>query len=299
MKKFLKFFCVIALICSSELSLSQTNCNQVSTNFYELYTPNTTEAVLILFGGYPENSADIRREFPITELALKNNIAVAYLNYSGRLWLEENEKVDLSESIHDLFKSNDLPIEKVIFGGFSSGGNMALLIADYLIENSKKIKPAGVFSIDSPIDLIGLYKSAEKTIEKDYSEPAVQEAKWIISTLDQNFGKPEENIQKYEAHSVYTSKTERMNNLENLKTIPMRLYAEPDLNWWKENRNADPDQMNAYYLKKLSEKLKNSGFKQVTYITTQHKGYRANGSRHPHSWSIVDKTELLEWILKP
>ena len=79
----------------------------------------------------------------------------------------------------------------------------------------------------------------------------------------------------------------------------MRLYAEPDLNWWKENRNADPDQINAYYLKKLSEKLKNSGFKQVNYITTQHKGYRANGSRHPHSWSIVDKTELLEWILKP
>lgn len=56
--------------------------------------------------------------------------------------------------------------------------------------------------------------------------------------------------------------------------------------------------MNAYYIKKLSESLKNSGFGKVEYITTENKGYRENGKKHPHSWSIVDKNELIKWILK-
>ena len=61
---------------------------------------------------------------------------------------------------------------------------------------------------------------------------------------------------------------------------------------------ADYDQMNAYYIKRLSESLKKSGFSRVEYIPTENKGYRANGERHPHSWSIVDKKELIKWIME-
>ncbi|CAL65832.1 hypothetical protein [Christiangramia forsetii] len=301
MKKLLKFFSVITLIFSSTLSIAQTNGtekNRISTDFYELYRPNTTEVVLVLFGGYPENAEDIEREFAITNLANKKNIAVAYLNYSGKLWLEENDKIELAESINELFKSNNLPTKKIYFGGFSSGGNMALLISNFLIENSNKIKPTGVFIVDSPIDLAALYQSAEKNIKSNFSEPAVQEAKWIISNLNENFGEPDNNLLKYEKYSVFTSLTNEINNLKDLKNTKIRFYTEPDTLWWKKNRKADYDQMNAYYIKKLSEKLKNSGFDQIEYIPTENKGYRANGERHPHSWSIVDKEELLQWMLE-
>jgi len=301
MKKLLKFFSFITLIFSSTLSIAQTNeteKNHISTDFYELYKPNTTEVVLVLFGGYPENAEDIEREFAITNLANKKKIAVAYLNYSGKLWLEENDKIELAESINELFKSNNLPTKKIYFGGFSSGGNMALLTSNFLIENSNKIEPTGVFVVDSPIDLAGLYQSAEKNIKSNFSEPAVQEAKWIISTLNENFGEPDSNLSKYEKYSVFTSRTNQINNLKDLKSTQIRFYTEPDTLWWKKNRKADYDQMNAYYLEKLSEKLKNSGFNQVDYIPTENKGFRANGDRHPHSWSIVDKEELLQWMLE-
>ncbi len=302
MKKLLKFSCIIALIFFSTLCIAQKNdtkINHISSDFYELYTPDTTEVVMILFGGYPENAEDIEREFAINEIANNKNIAVAYLNYSRKLWLEENEKIELAESLHELFKSNNLPTKKIYFGGFSSGGNMALLISDFLIENSKyNIEPTGVFIVDSPIDLLALYQSAEKNIKSNFSEPSVQEAKWIITTLNENFGEPENNVSKYEKYSVYTSRTNQINNLKNLKRTQIRFYTEPDKLWWKENRKADDDQMNSYYIKKLSESLENSGFNKVEYIPTENKGYRANGERHPHSWSIVDKKELLQWMLE-
>jgi hypothetical protein len=43
--------------------------------------------------------------------------------------------------------------------------------------------------------------------------------------------------------------------------------------------------------------LKKDGFKHVELITTENKGYRANGQRHPHSWSIVDGKDLIKWML--
>lgn len=61
---------------------------------------------------------------------------------------------------------------------------------------------------------------------------------------------------------------------------------------------ADYEQMNAYYIKNLSEKLNDSEFKSVEYIPTKDKGYRANGERHPHSWTIVDINDLINWMLK-
>jgi len=301
MKKLLKFSCIITLIFFSNFSIAQKNeiaKNHKSSDFYELYKPDTTEAVLVLFGGYPETAEDIKREFAINELANEKNVAVVYLNYSGKLWLEENEKIELAESINKLFKSNELPITKVFLGGFSSGGNMALLISDFLIENSSSIEPEGVFIVDSPIDLLALYNSAEKNIKSNYSQPAIQEAKWIIKTLNENFGEPVKNLDQYENYSVFTSKTDNINNLKKLENTRIRFYTEPDIQWWKENRKADYDQMNANFIEKLSQNLKDAGFDQVEYIPTENKGYRANGERHPHSWSIVDKEDLLQWMLE-
>jgi len=28
------------------------------------------------------------------------------------------------------------------------------------------------------------------------------------------------------------------------------------------------------------------------------KGYRADGTRHPHSWSIVDEKKMIDWFLE-
>ena len=59
----------------------------------------------------------------------------------------------------------------------------------------------------------------------------------------------------------------------------------------------DYEQMNAFHLERLSEFLMAKGYDNVELITTEDKGYRADGSRNPHSWSIVDQDGLLQWIL--
>jgi thioredoxin-related protein len=263
---------------------------------YELSKPTDTKAVLVLFGSYPEKAKDIRREFKILENAMENGIAVVYMNYNQKLWLEENENIKLAEQLQNIFEENNLPKTKTYLGGFSSGGNVALLISDFLTEQNFEMAPKGVFAVDSPIDLIALYKSSEKNVERNFSELSIQESTWLLETLGKKFGDPHNHISSYENYSIYTSETDNFDNIQNLKNVKIRLYSEPDTLWWQQNRMADFDQMNAYYLERLSKLLKKSSFKRVEYIATENQGYRANGERHPHSWSIVDKKGLIEWI---
>jgi hypothetical protein len=41
-----------------------------------------------------------------------------------------------------------------------------------------------------------------------------------------------------------------------------------------------------------------NGNKNAEVIITQKKGGRLNGNKHPHSWSIMDTNDTMEWIMK-
>ncbi|MCH2045261.1 MAG: hypothetical protein MK212_14185 [Saprospiraceae bacterium] len=285
---------------STETSTSvKAEFREIKQETYELTKPTENIAkVLVLFGGFPEKPEDIKREFNILDLAKQNSIAVVYMNYNQKLWLAETEKQKLAQQLQTIFTDHQLPTDDIYIGGFSSGGNVSLLISAYLVANkSFGLVPKGVFLVDSPIDLVALYRSSEKNLMRNFSEVSVQESTWIIETLEKAFGDPHEQLSTYEQYAVYTSVTDNIDNLKNLKDLKIRFYTEPDTTWWKTNRKADYDQMNAFYIKKLSESLKASGFNQLAYIPTKNKGFRANGDRHPHSWSIVDKSQLVQWIM--
>lgn len=287
----------------SEKEKSKSEKNEfieIKKDDYELYLPNNkVKAVLILFGGFPEVAEDIKREFKILDLARKNNIAVILSNFNQKLWLEESEKLKLAKSLQNAVVENQLPSDNIFIGGFSSGGVVSLLISNFIIGIKQlHIAPKGVFIVDSPIDLVALYEASEKNIEQNFSELSIQESTWLIETLKSNFGNPKDDIKKYEDKAVFTYSTDNISNLTKLKKTKIRLYTEPDTIWWKENRMVDYEQMNAYYIEKLYESLKRKGFENVEYIPTKNKGYRANGERHPHSWTIVDKSDLINWMLK-
>lgn len=284
---------------TSTKNTEEITYQEISNPHYKLYKPSSNiNAVLILFGGYPEVAEDIKREFKILESAKNNNIAVVFSNYNQKLWLDENEKKSLAKSIQAIFTDNQLPKNNIYLGGFSSGGVITSLIGNYLTDKKEfKLVPKGIFLVDSPIDLAQLYSNAEKNIQRNFSKPSVQEGLWLVDVLSKRFGNPNDNNDEYEKHSVFSLKTGKTNNLKHLKNTKIRMYTEPDTLWWKENRMINYEQTNAYLIKKLSKKLKEESFKKVEYIPTKNKGYRANGQRHPHSWAIVDINNLTNWIL--
>ena len=298
----IKYFSLLVFILLTSLGCQIQERNSIifeKEHYHILKPTNKADAVLFLFGGYPETPKQIQQEFDIKSLAVSHNVTVIYMNYNMKLWLETEDKKLLSKRMSSIIKENKLASKNIFIGGFSSGGNVAFLIGNYLSENIVLgFKPKGIFLIDSPIDLVALYKSSVKNIVRDFSDVSVNESTHLIETLSSRFGNPTDGFKNYEQHSVFTSLTDNIKNLAYLKNTKIRLYTEPDYEWWKTNRRSDPDQLNAFYIQKLSSILKENNFENVEYIPTEDKGFRSNGVRHPHSWSIVEKEEFMKWLVE-
>ncbi|QHT67294.1 hypothetical protein GXP67_11935 [Rhodocytophaga rosea] len=277
--------------------LAQTPYHTRYHEKYELILPKgKIHGILILFPGFGENPAGIQSEFKIVDPAIKQGFAIALMKNNQQLWLQEEEKSQLSSLLQQVVKENDIKNNNVYIGGFSSGGNVALLLSNYLMKQETAVKPKGGFIIDSPVDLLKLYENAQKNVARNFSQVSVGESKMLVDLLETNFGKPENGIAKYEKHSVYTTRTSNINNVSQLKNVKIRLYTEPDTLWWKQNRGNDYEETNAYVIKSLSAHLSKKFGHTVEYIPTQNRGYRMNGARHPHSWSIVEVDALLKWM---
>ncbi|MBZ9629693.1 hypothetical protein LB465_02795 [Salegentibacter sp. LM13S] len=302
MKKLTNNFSLILIFFSTIIIHSQENKvqkNLISTEKYNLYKPDSSEAVILLFGGFPESAADIENAFPITDYATNENIAVAYLNFNRKIWLKEEEKVQLANDIQEMITVNNLPSDKIYIGGMSSGGSIALLIGNFLSQNSDyDLDPLGIFAIDSPVDLAALYRISEQNIKNNFSQEAVGESSFMLQYFNAQLGNPDKEIAPYEQYSTFTYETQNFQNLKDLKNTKIRFYTEPDKDWWKENMGINYEQMNAFHLKRLSDFLISEDYNNVELITTEGKGYREDGTRNPHSWSIVDKEELIQWVLK-
>lgn len=74
--------------------------------------------------------------------------------------------------------------------------------------------------------------------------------------------------------------------------------TEPDILWWMEERGKDYYDINSFDLAAFINDLRLEGNKDARLVVTTGKGYRENGTRHPHSWSIVDIDELVIWCLE-
>lgn len=271
----------------------------VTTETYELIKTVNSKALLIVFPGGGTTSKETRENFKIVEDATNNNISVLLMNFNRHLWVDSEERKDLSTEILKIIEKNDLKTNKIFIGGMSIGGTVAITLSKHLTQINSQIKPKGVFVIDSPIDLYALYESSQKDVErKDFPAERLEEPKFIIDYFEDEFGDGDSLLTNIQKVSPITLKTENIYNIKDLKNTKLRFYTEPDTLWWKENRQTDFESTNAYTLQKTSEILKNNNWNNFQLIQTDNKGYRLDGERHPHSWSIVDTDELIGWILK-
>lgn len=269
----------------------------ITTEEYVLYKAKNTQATLVLYPGGGTNAAYTKEEFDIINLASAHNISVMMMNFNRHIWIDEAKTTELAQALEKAVTTNALEAKKLFIGGMSIGGNVSLTLANYLHKKNAAIAPQGVFIIDSPIDLYALYENALKdTANPDFDEQRLAEPKWIVNTFEEAFTK-DALLEKIQAVSPFVHKNDYI-GVPQLNNTKLRLYTEPDADWWMANRQTDYENTNAYAIQQIAKILEEKEWEKIELIETENKGYRSNGERHPHSWSIVDQHELIQWILE-
>ena len=270
--------------------------------YYALYPKATIEGALILFPSTWESAENvINNNIDLIKIAHKENLLLIIPSINYNVCLDETSMSFLNSAFKHMIDKYTPPIDKIVLGGFSLGGMNAIRYTEmaYTKGEITLFKPAAVYGVDPPLDLERLYTSFERILEKNFSKPAMQEANDYINKMNLKFGGSPDNFREtYVKYSMYSKSKKDGGNAKYLVNVPVRIYCDPDIEWQLNNRRMDYYDMNALDQTAMINYLLLSGNTKAEFINAVGKGYRLDGRRHPHSWSLVEPEDCINWILK-
>jgi len=281
--------------------------------YYALVPEGKVKGVLVLFpstGEGVENVISCNKK--LMQKCYDNNILTVAIasNYNKGLESDPNSMHFFNTVFTEVIAKYNAPSDKFILSGLSLGGENALQYTE--ISRSAKfdtsIKPLAAIGVDPPVDMANLYRGAKDEIAKYMRDsinitPAKQQALDEDNFLMDYFhslygGSPEEYPQKYIDGSQFSLDQADGGNAKYLLDVPVRIYTDPDILWQMKNKSRSYYNMNCADQSAMINFLQMNGNTRAEFIPALGKGYRLDGTRHPHSWSIVDADECTEWMLK-
>lgn len=254
--------------------------------------------VLVLLAGFgqiPENTAP---ETKLHNVAFANNILTVFWAGGNKLYADSITQIKLTNVINDILARYKVKSDAFVLGGYSAGGMIAMRYVELCNEFPDKfpIQPKGVFTVDSPIDIFTIYEQLEEIAKNKYSDLAVEEAVRAMEYIKNDYGVPKENVSTYAGLTAFSMNKEYSQNERWLKNTAVRTYHDVDIAWRIINRNQTVHGSNYEVTAELINRLVLMGNDKAEFMQTFQTGYRSNGQRHPHSWSIVNEVELIQWM---
>ncbi|MGD2070434.1 MAG: hypothetical protein PVI57_17290 [Gemmatimonadota bacterium] len=234
--------------------------------------------------------------------ASRRNVAVLHVTTGNPLdfLFEERDVDDLARRIAGVLRANGLGDVPVFLAGLSLGGTRALRLAEFLARNDAPhgLRATAVAIVDAPLDMVRLWGAERRAATIGFHPSAADEGRWVRYLLETHLGgDPHEAREAYVRYSPFVFGEPGGGNAVQLRDVAVRAYHEPDVDWWIENRRKSYYGMNSLDLAALVNELRLLGNDRAFLVTThgRRSGYAEGAS--PHTWSIVNDAELVEWFL--
>jgi len=287
------------------------NVNSNSLYYYALLPQGSVEGALVLLPSSGESAESViccNKE--LIQLASDHHILVLTLSINNGDIDDDNTTLSfLNKTFKEITETYHVPKNKFILSGLSGGGMLALRYTEISRQDTNKtfLAPVAVIGIDPPVDIAGLYNSSKRFITMNNGRAnlsagrlnGLTEAKSIVNSCNEWYGgSPDQHPEPYIKRSMYSRSQKDGGNAKYLIDVPIRLYCDPDILWQLKERNRDYYDMNAADLSAMINFLNLNGNNGAELVPALGKGYRLDGTRHPHSWSIVDPANCVDWIQK-
>jgi dienelactone hydrolase len=275
-------------------------------NSYRVYAATgTPRALLVLLPGWGDDLNAFERSSPSTpstlpaRLASRGVVTITALPDPETLFEADAMVVRLDSMVAEVLQRYGIPRERVAVGGFSAGGTGAVRYAQHCARDRCRgaSRVAAVFAVDPPLDWERVYRTSDLIVRRNAPRSNIEEERRLVNTIRRAMGgTPDQRRSAYLRHSPVIASSADGGNARHLASTAVRIYTEPDVHWWMQERNLDFHGMNSVDHAALINLLRVRGNTRAELITTTGKGFRPDGRRHPHSWSIVDEEELIRWL---
>lgn len=277
--------------------------NGVLESFYLTLIPEKpSKGLLVILGGFSDPRETLQEtDLPTKACAAGYTVVLPFLYRADTVDRNNTFQSRLELLIPEVIKKYNIPNDKFIIGGQSWAGHQAMLYAERAFNPNYKsiIQPNLVFGVDPPLDLKRLYNGYVRAMTIDTTKRKNSEAAMITHLFKTQFGgTPQQKPKAYEMASSFYRDAKDGGNAKYLTDIPVRLYSDPDINWFITQRNTPVEWTNLADISACIVQLKLLGNKNAEYISCLGKGFLPNGERHPHSFSMLDADEFIEWVNK-
>lgn len=270
-------------------------------NYTLILQPDKGKAVgmVLLFPGFGETPADVLKEtpFPMTAAKAGYLVAIPYLEGNAGLYLTDTKQHMIAQLVLDVQQKYKLKNKKLAVGGFSMGGTTAVKFAEYSLSSNAAPKVSALFAVDPLLDLERFERSVLKAVQRDKSGKPKQMLQYLQALLQKDFNTtPVQNPEKFYTISPYTYSDTANTAIKPLKQLPVLLYSEPDVANQFNSNHRDLYDLNAADCTAMIADLQSMGNQQAQLILTTSKGRRSDGTVNPHSWSILDVDQTINWL---
>jgi hypothetical protein len=283
----------------SELYINDGNSTEL---FYYKFVPkNEIKGVLVILPSGGEIIENTLRQITLYKIAVEKGIMVIVPSINWSSYNRDAEFNMLDKIFSEIVENHKVAKNKFIIGGLSNGAMISLTYAERATKNPEKyfLIPKGIFALDAPLDEARFYKSCEREIKRNIVQAGVDEAKRIKNNCDNIYGgSPDKYPEKYIENSIYSYGTKEGGNAKYLKEIPLLMFTDIDTDWLINERHRDLYDWNGIDIISMINQLKILGNENAKVIVSQGKGIRLDGSKNPHSWSIMNSELCLNWIME-
>jgi len=267
--------------------------------YYKMVPESMPVGVLTIFPSGGEKIEDLLKQIDLHKVANKNDFLVIIPSYNWGTFQKTPDVNFIDGIFKQVVLEHKVTKENFILCGLSNGGMISLNYGITAIRDSSTyVIPRGIIGIDPPLDYARLYHYCEREIDRNFSDAGVAEAKWLLDVFDQIYqGSPDEQPQNYIDASIYSYGAEEGGNAQFLNDIPVRMYSDLNLDYLLNQRKRDLYDWNGIDIVAFVNQLMINGNNNAEVIISQNKGVRLDGTKHPHSWSIMDTDDTIEWML--
>jgi hypothetical protein len=273
--------------------------DSTSTYYYKIVPKEKPIGVLTIFPSGGETIENLLKQINLHQAAYNNNLLVIIPSYNWGTF-QRIPDIDFLDGIFkQVVKEHHVSKDNFILCGLSNGGMISLTYGIKAVRDSSTfITPKGIIGIDPPVDYARFYKYCEREIERNFSPAGVGEAKWLLNVYNQIYqGSPDEYPQNYIDASIFSYGVKDGGNTKYLNNIAIRMNSDLNLDYLLNHRKRDLYDWNGTDIVAFINQLKTNGNTNAEVIITQNKGIRLDGTKNPHSWSIMNTDDTMKWIL--
>ncbi|WP_148707469.1 hypothetical protein [Chitinophaga skermanii] len=305
MKRFpiLLLLCIVATQVKAQTidTVVQLKNEQMERFYFTLMPKTPSKGLIVILSGYGSPQETLK-DTRIAQTACEAGYTVV-LPWLTRTDTPNSEEIFtplLEKSIPEWIEKYKVPKNKFIIGGHSWAGHQAVKYTENANKPGYKtiVKPNAVFAVDPPMDLSRLYRGYFRMQEVIPNAPLTREGLMISEMFKARFGgTPAEQKGAYAAASSYTRDLSLGGDAQYLKNVPVRLYGDPDVDWFIRERQTPVEWTNMADVTACIVLLQALGNKNAEYVNCLGKGIM-NGNRHPHGFAMVDPKEFVQWVDK-